>query len=163
MQDTVMRQYISLCTLTTAKDSLVDVLELHLANNNSLSFEDFISLHQHDIYHLCFNKKQCCQCTQGYVLPHNRVLHPPQLEILLDKNGLLAKCSSNTSTSESLALLTIKIVFLQKFSCSLPDIIVHSNLQCIIHTDCIYYIIQLKMIKNKYSLFDFYKSSEKNS
>ena len=78
--------------VNNAKDSLVDVLELHLANNNSLSFEDFISLHQHDIYHLCFNKKQCCQCTQGYVLPHNRVLHPPQLEILLDKNGVGRPC-----------------------------------------------------------------------
>jgi hypothetical protein len=65
-----------------AKDSLVDVLERHLIIN-SLSFEDFINLHQHDIYHLCFNKRRCCQCPQGYVLPNSRVLHPPQLEILL--------------------------------------------------------------------------------
>jgi hypothetical protein len=74
-----------------AKVSLVDVLELHLTIN-SLSFEDFINLHQHDIYHLCFNKKQCCQCAQGYVSPHNRVLHPSQLEILLDKNGVARPC-----------------------------------------------------------------------
>jgi hypothetical protein len=76
-----------------AKDSLVDVLKLHLALNNNLSFEDFINLHQHDIYHLCFNKRQCCQCPQGYVLPHNRVLHPSQLEILRDKYGVTCQCN----------------------------------------------------------------------
>jgi hypothetical protein len=75
-----------------AKDSLVDVLELHLTLNN-LSFEDFINLHQHDIYHLCFNKRRCCQCpAQGYISPHSRVLHPSQLEILLDKNGVARSC-----------------------------------------------------------------------
>ena len=73
------------------KDSLVDVLELHLTLKN-LSFEDFINLHQHDIYHLCFNKRRCCQCPQGYVLPNSRVLHPPQLEILLDKYGVARSC-----------------------------------------------------------------------
>jgi hypothetical protein len=74
-----------------AKDSLVDVLEIHLIIN-SLSFEDFINLHQHDIYHLCFYKRRCCQCPQGYVLPNSRVLHPPQLEILLDKYGVARPC-----------------------------------------------------------------------
>jgi hypothetical protein len=74
-----------------AKDSLVDVLKLHLTLKN-LSFENFINLHQHDIYHLCFNKRRCCQCPQRYVLPHNRVLYPSQLEILLDKNGVARSC-----------------------------------------------------------------------
>ena len=74
-----------------AKDSLVDVLELHLTLNN-LSFEDFINLHQRGIYHLCFNQKKCCQCPQGCVSPHSRVLHQSQLEILLDKNGVTRPC-----------------------------------------------------------------------
>ena len=82
----------SILIVDHAKDSLVDVLELHLTIN-SLSFKDFINIHQHDIYHLCFNKKQCCQCpAQGYVSPHNRVLCPSQLEILLDKNGMARSC-----------------------------------------------------------------------
>lgn len=74
-----------------AKDSLVDILELHLTIKK-LSFEDFINLHQHDIYHLCFNKRRCCQCPQGYTFPHIRVLYPSQLEILLDKYGVALPC-----------------------------------------------------------------------
>lgn len=80
-------------TVDHAKDSLVDVLELHLTIKK-LSFEDFINLHQHDIYHLCFNKRwsRCCQCSQGYALPPNRVLYPSQLEILLHKDGVALPC-----------------------------------------------------------------------
>ena len=74
-----------------AKDSLVDVLELHLTRN-SLSFEDFINLHQHDIYHLCFNKIGCCQSPPRCGLPHKRVLNPPQLEKLLNKYGVARPC-----------------------------------------------------------------------
>jgi hypothetical protein len=75
-----------------AKDSLVDVLDLHLTIKN-LSFEDFIKLHQHDIYHLCFNKKLCVLCPHKYVLPPIRVLYPSQLEILLDKYGVACQCN----------------------------------------------------------------------
>jgi hypothetical protein len=56
-----------------AKDSLVDVLQLHLTKN-SLTFKDFISLHRHDIYHLCFNQEWCHQCPQEYNLPCEPVL-----------------------------------------------------------------------------------------
>ena len=72
-------------------NSLVDVLKKHLAIN-TLSFENFIKLHQHDIYHLCFNKRQCCQSPPRCVLPHNRVLNPQQLEKLLDKDEVARPC-----------------------------------------------------------------------
>lgn len=66
------------------KASFVDLLELHLSRSN-LSFEDFIIQHQHQIYHLCYNTKKCCQCTPGYILPNNRILYYAQLELLFDK------------------------------------------------------------------------------
>ncbi|XP_071140749.1 uncharacterized protein [Mytilus edulis] len=68
------------------KTSFVDLLELHLSRNN-ISFEDFITQHQHQIFHLCFNTKKCCRCFQGFNLPNNRILYYPQLEILFDKNA----------------------------------------------------------------------------
>lgn len=66
------------------KTSFIDLLELHLSRSN-ISFEDFINQHQHQIYHLCYNTRKCCQCTSGYILPNNRILHYPQLEVLYDK------------------------------------------------------------------------------
>ena len=102
-----------------AKDSLVDLLELHLTLN-SLSFEDFINDHQHHIYHLCFNKKCCHQCPQGYELPPNRVLYPPQLKILLDEKCCLAKPGVTTDVLDITLARCLLITFCgDVLSCSL--------------------------------------------
>ena len=79
-----------------AKDSLVDVLKLHL-KKNSLTFENFIRLHRHDIYHLCFKEKWCHQCPQRYVLSYEGVLYPSQLKKLLDKKYCSAKPGVKTN------------------------------------------------------------------
>lgn len=71
--------------LDNTKTSFVDLLELHLSLKN-ISFEDFIDLHQHEIYHLSYGTRgTCCQCTTGYVLPPKCVLYLVQLEIIFDQ------------------------------------------------------------------------------
>lgn len=71
------------------KEVLVLLLEEDLSTRN-LALIDFVNLNQHTIYHLCYNKHPCCQCTRG-TLPRNtptkRVLYPSQLDILFDKVG----------------------------------------------------------------------------
>lgn len=59
------------------KESLSAVLENDFSNTTT-TFEDFINKHQHDIYHLCYNKSPCCQCPTGRFLPanKNRILYP---------------------------------------------------------------------------------------
>lgn len=97
--------------------SFVDLLELHLSRSN-LSFEDFINQHQHQIYHLCYNTRKCCQCTPGYIFPNNRILHYPQLEVLFDnyakKPGHRPRnrsdfCCAKTKTSITTDLLDITL------------------------------------------------------
>ncbi|CAC5366495.1 unnamed protein product [Mytilus coruscus] len=47
------------------KTSFGDLLGLQLTLKN-FSFEDFINLHQHEIYHLSYGtSRTCCQCTPG--------------------------------------------------------------------------------------------------
>ncbi|CAG2237092.1 unnamed protein product [Mytilus edulis] len=69
-------------------ESLSAVLDNDLSTT-SITFEDFINIHHHEIYHLCYNRIPCCQCVGGrLVLANtNRIMHPGQLDILLDKSG----------------------------------------------------------------------------
>ncbi|XP_063425495.1 uncharacterized protein LOC134709259 [Mytilus trossulus] len=72
------------------KEVLVLLLEDDLSKRN-LTLIDFININQHAIFHLCYNKHSCCQCTGGTLTRRNtysqRVLHPCQLDMLLDKTG----------------------------------------------------------------------------
>lgn len=88
---------ISTLITDNTKTSFVDLLELHLTRNG-ISFEDFINQHQHQIYHLCYNRR-CCQCTPGYVRENNRILYYPQLEVLFDKSTKKS-CHSVGSSGE---------------------------------------------------------------
>lgn len=44
-----------------SRDTVVSLIELYVRRNH-ISFEVFINTNQHAIFHLCFNKKPCCQC-----------------------------------------------------------------------------------------------------
>lgn len=81
---------ISTVIVEHGKEVLVLLLEDDLSKRN-LTLIDFINTYQHVIYHLCYNKHSCCQCTGGTLARRNtysqRVLHPCQLDILFDKTG----------------------------------------------------------------------------
>lgn len=67
------------------KAALVSLIELDIRNKH-LSFEQFLNQNQHEIYHLCYNNGRCCRCLPGSSLPQrNRIICPPQIEILFDK------------------------------------------------------------------------------
>lgn len=70
---------------TKSKQQLLDK---HLKTLN-LSFQSFLTNHQHLLYHLCFNKRRCCKCTTKDKLPRNRVLNPQQLDILFEKQSTI--------------------------------------------------------------------------
>ena len=70
------------------KDGFADLLEFYL-QQQGVTLKDFISQHQHAIYHFCYNRFACCQCS-----PNNnpntkgsKVLYPPQLDLLLDTSA----------------------------------------------------------------------------
>jgi hypothetical protein len=81
------------------KEVFIDLIDLSLVQKH-LSFEDFINVNQHEIYHFCYNRGQCCQCTPGYTSPQNRILYPSQLDILLDKNGATLPCHRTTRRTD---------------------------------------------------------------
>ncbi|XP_071146621.1 uncharacterized protein [Mytilus edulis] len=70
-------------------ESLSAVLDNDLSTT-SITFEDFINIHHHELYHLCYNRIPCCQCTGGRLVQANpnRIMYPRQLDVLLDKSGL---------------------------------------------------------------------------
>lgn len=70
-----------------ASDTFRDFLDFHL-RCQGITLHDLIDKHQHEIYHLCFNKTACCRCLAGpFRGPVNRILHPSQLDILFDTAG----------------------------------------------------------------------------
>lgn len=83
------------------KEAFTDLIQLQL-QNKKLSFEDFINLNQHAIYHLCYNNKndKCCQCILKYDLPHHRVLCEAQLEVLFDKQNTPKLCHTSKTTQD---------------------------------------------------------------
>ncbi|VDI44515.1 Hypothetical predicted protein [Mytilus galloprovincialis] len=76
---------------------LFTLVHLHGTNINrhllemalkSMTFEDFINYHQHEIYHF-FTNSQCCQCKKNPVskMPSTCILKKPQMLIIFDKNN----------------------------------------------------------------------------
>lgn len=83
-----------------SKEAVIDFFEFHLKNIKS-TFENFINLYQHGIYHLySYNTKCCkpdCKVTFQYPYVRKRILNASQLEILLDNRSsrqMYHKCSS---------------------------------------------------------------------
>lgn len=76
---------IYLMLVDNSSDVLANFFQKYLTDNN-LSMEDFIDNHQHNIYHMCYNKR-CCKPGCTFPIRHHRnVLKPAQLGVLLDKN-----------------------------------------------------------------------------
>ncbi|CAG2243113.1 unnamed protein product [Mytilus edulis] len=93
---------ISTIIVDHGKESLMLLLDNEL-NSNNQTLEDFINFNQHDIYHLCINRYACCQCKNGKLpltTPASRVLHPDQLDILLDKTGQTLPCHNTKSVAQ---------------------------------------------------------------
>ncbi|CAC5401690.1 unnamed protein product [Mytilus coruscus] len=117
---------ISTIIVDHGKYSLTLLLDNEL-NSNKQTLEDFINLNQHEIYHLCFNKYTCCQCKNGKLpltTPASRVLHPDQLDILLDKKGKTLSCHNIKSAAQfcccpAKATLTTKFLDLTLLRCLL--------------------------------------------
>lgn len=71
-----------------SRDAVVSLIELYV-RRNLITFEVFINTNQHAIFHLCFNKKPCCQCVSRQIpfsYP-NRVINESQLTLMIDANG----------------------------------------------------------------------------
>ncbi|VDH97319.1 Hypothetical predicted protein [Mytilus galloprovincialis] len=81
---------ISTIIVDQGTESLSAVLDNDLSNT-TMSFEDFINRHHHEIYHFCYNRRNtpCCQCAGGRFMQANvmKIMYPGQLDILLDKSG----------------------------------------------------------------------------
>ncbi|CAC5401687.1 unnamed protein product [Mytilus coruscus] len=117
---------ISTIIVDHGKEVLILLLDNEL-NACNQTLEDFINLNQHEIYHLCFNRYTCCQCVNrklALTTPASRVLHPDQLNILLDKNEQKLSCHNTKSVAQfcccpAKATLTTKHLDLTLLRCLL--------------------------------------------
>lgn len=62
------------------------LLDQFIQKKYKVSFQDFVTKHQHEIYHQ-FNNTVCCQCTNKSYLQFSRVISVWQMEKLFDKHG----------------------------------------------------------------------------
>lgn len=67
-------------------DAMRCLLEYLIKKNHRISFRDFVSNHQHEIYHQ-FNNNICCQCPKNYRRPCKTVISVWQIDTLFDKNS----------------------------------------------------------------------------
>lgn len=78
------------------KEGFVDLITFSLNLTGYASFEDFINFCQHELYHMCYNRDRCCQCSRGYILPKSRILYPSQLDLLFTRSGPQKICHNIT-------------------------------------------------------------------
>ncbi|XP_063400126.1 uncharacterized protein LOC134684750 [Mytilus trossulus] len=83
------------------KEALACLLKQEFSSKH-MSLEHFVNSNQHTIYHLCFNKKKCCQCVHEWraFVPTNRVLSESQLGIILDRNSSRLPCHNTQNVSD---------------------------------------------------------------
>lgn len=80
-------------------DSMRCVLDQFIEKKYRVSFKDFVSNHQHEIYHK-FSNHACCQCSKNYQLPCKQVLSIWQMESLFDNNGTPLPSHQQNSKSD---------------------------------------------------------------
>lgn len=90
---------ISTLIIDHGADALRCLLNYFIKNKHNVSFKDFVSNHQHEIYHH-FNNSVCCQCQRNYRRPYKSVISKWQIERLFDKNGPKRPCHSANSKCE---------------------------------------------------------------
>lgn len=73
--------------------SLRNVIQVELEKTYK-SFEEFINLHQHDIYHMCYTMTKCCRCKSQSLKPHTIIINESHLDQLFDSNDRLS-CHQN--------------------------------------------------------------------
>lgn len=78
-------------------DAMRSLLDHFVKKKCKVSFRDFVSNHQHGIYHQ-FNNTKCCQCSRNYHPPFKTTLGVWQMERLFDKNE--PKLQNHKSTSK---------------------------------------------------------------
>lgn len=80
-------------------ESLRSLLYTFIQKIHRVSFKDFVSNHQHEIYHQ-FNNSICCQCSKNYRRPFKAVISVWQMETLFDKNCQKLLCHKHNSKCE---------------------------------------------------------------
>lgn len=85
---TMRKNFYRIATLIIdhGADAMRCLLDNFIKKNYRISFRDFISHHQHEIYHQ-FNNNICCQCPKHYRRPCKTVISVWQMDTLFDKNS----------------------------------------------------------------------------
>ena len=74
-------------------------------NQPSITLEDFLNIHKHDIYHLKVGPETCCQCPLGYISPDTDVpLNSSDWTILFRRSG--QPCNSTLHAHDSCCSVT---------------------------------------------------------
>ncbi|VDI25215.1 Hypothetical predicted protein [Mytilus galloprovincialis] len=62
------------------------LIEHHLTNLG-LSFTQLLDKYGHELYHLCYIKYKCCQCSPIAILPNQQLLPPRDYDLLFEKDS----------------------------------------------------------------------------
>ena len=92
---------ISAVILENGRECLVNLLEVDLSNKKK-SLIEFIVLNRHEIYHLCYNKYPCCQCSGQLPpkTPPRRILNVKQLDKIFDNTNRIPGHNKSTRSKE---------------------------------------------------------------
>ncbi|CAC5414200.1 unnamed protein product [Mytilus coruscus] len=98
---TLRKNFYRIATLIIdhGADSMRSLLDHLIQKNYKVSFKDFVSAHQHEIYHQ-FNNAKCCQCSRNYHPSYKTTLGAWQMERLFDKNEPKPQNHKSTSKCE---------------------------------------------------------------
>ncbi|CAG2193465.1 unnamed protein product [Mytilus edulis] len=140
-------------------ESMRCLLDHFIQRKYRISFQDFVSNHQHEMYHH-FNNGICCLCSKNYRRPYKTVIGAWQMEKLFDKNSQKLSCHKHSSKCEyccstvksTLQLQDIDITLLRFFlvtyfeeefwqSCFTSGIVFHDFLNT--HKHDIFHLLQL--------------------
>lgn len=140
-------------------ESMRCLLHHFIQKKFKMSFRDFVSNHQHEMYHH-YNNGICCLCSKTYRRPHKTVVSAWQMEKLFDKKSpkisnhkYTSKCEYCCSTVKStLILQDIDITLLRFFlvtyfekefwqSCFSSGMLFHDFLNS--HKHDIFHLLQL--------------------
>ncbi|XP_052076432.1 uncharacterized protein LOC127714418 isoform X2 [Mytilus californianus] len=95
---TLRKNFYRIATLIIdhGAESMRCLLDQFIQTKYRISFRDYVSNHQHEIYHH-FNNGICCLCSKNYHPPQKAVISAWQMEKLFDKNSPKLSCHKSSS------------------------------------------------------------------
>lgn len=117
---TLRKNFYRLATLIIdhGADAMRSLLDYFIKKKHRVTFKDFVSNHQHEIYHH-FNRSVCCQCSGNNQRPYKSVISVWQIKNLFDQHGSKLVCHKQSSKCKYCCCIVIPSLKLQDIDITL--------------------------------------------